>query len=439
MRVLSRIKFVNLIAVAAAVSAAILAGMFYVWSSWAATGASVSGPMGHEVYVWQRRWDGKLSNSIERAAGEVGGFSVLAAEVSLQGREVSVVRVGIDYEMLKRSDRPIGLCLRIGPYSGTFERDGEAAEFVGGLAGQLIADARAAGLELAELQIDYDCAESKLKGYRRLLEAVRARAGGVAVTITTLPCWLKHREFGRLARATDGFVLQVHSLERPAGVESPMTLCDVGAARRWVEQAGRVGVAFRVALPTYGYVVAFDKSGEFVGLCAEGALPAWDENVTLDVVQTDAGDMASLVQEWVKSRPGHMEGVIWYRLPVETDVLNWDWVTLSTIMDGRVPRRSLRTEVAYPEACLAEVVLVNDGEMGVSVPSGIELEYEAAKVMAGDGLQGFALGGGVWRNRLDYAERASMRQIRVGERWTVGWLRFSEETEVKAYVTGSNP
>jgi hypothetical protein len=158
----------------------------------------------------------------------------------------------------------------------------------------------------------------------------------------------------------------------------------------------------------------------------------------LRVVRTDAGDMAGLVQEWLKGRPSHMEGVIWYRLPVETDVLNWKWATLSAIIAERVPRRSLRTEVVYPEAGLAEVVLVNDGETEMAVPSGIDAEYGLVNVVAGDGLRGFAFAGeGMWKNYLKYMDRSDLKTIGAGERWTVGWLRFSEETEVKAYVPRS--
>ena len=69
---------------------------------------------------------------------------------------------------------------------------------------------------MAELQIDFDAAESKLAGYREWLVALRSRVGTTRLVFTALPAWLRHEEFRALAQAADGFVLQVHSLERPA-------------------------------------------------------------------------------------------------------------------------------------------------------------------------------------------------------------------------------
>ena len=64
-------------------------------------------------------------------------------------------------------------------------------------------------------------------------------------------------------------MLQVHSLERPKNFDAPFTLCDANAARRAVTWAAKIGVPFRVTLPTYGYLVAFAPGGQFVGLSAE--------------------------------------------------------------------------------------------------------------------------------------------------------------------------
>jgi len=65
-------------------------------------------------------------------------------------------------------------------------------------------------------------------------------------------------------------VLQVHSLERPKDINTRFELCDSKAARRAVDLAGKVGVPFRVALPTYGYLIAFDSEGKYLGLSGRG-------------------------------------------------------------------------------------------------------------------------------------------------------------------------
>jgi len=432
------VKHLALVAVVGLVAVAIVLRYFCDFHT---TVERQDGPFAHEVYVWQRQWGAVVSKALNQAAGQTSSFSVLAAEVSWKGGKVDrEVRVAIDYGALKATERPVGIALRIGPYSGSFEKQSEATNLLTGIAGSLVADAREAGVEPVELQIDFDCAESKLNGYRKWVEAFREKISPVPVVITVLPCWLKHRAFKPLARSADGFVLQVHSLERPKGPEAPITLCDSKAVVRWVEQAGCVGAAFRVALPTYGYIVGFDQEGRFIGLSAEGPSRAWDEGTVLRTVSSEPVAMAKLVQGWQEDRPCTMQGVIWYRLPVETDSLNWKWVTLSAIMAGRIPREALKVEVEYPEPELAEIVLVNDGETDQSARVSIKIGCEQENVVAADGLRGYIV------TRTDSANICLQHHgekifstIRAGERWKIGWIRFTHEMEVKTHVSAIEP
>ncbi|MHC4648990.1 MAG: hypothetical protein ACYTBJ_26345 [Planctomycetota bacterium] len=157
--------------------------------------------------------------------------------------------------------------------------------------------------------------------------------------------------------------------------------------------------------------------------------------MTVRVVMAEPVSMAGLVQSWQDSRPANMQGIIWYRLPVETDSLNWKWVTLSAVMAGRMPRQSLCVRVDYPEPALAEISLVNDGEVDMPAPAVIELGCEQGKLIASDGLRGFALAQPkVSKTCLVYSDTMSGVTIGAGERWKVGWLRFTEEMEVNANV-----
>ena len=53
------------------------------------------------------------------------------------------------------------------------------------IAASLVAEARTNHLNLSELQIDFDCAESKLDGYRVWLTAIQRRVAPLPVTITS--------------------------------------------------------------------------------------------------------------------------------------------------------------------------------------------------------------------------------------------------------------
>lgn len=401
-----------------------------VWLIFFRSGLHVSGPFPHEVYVWQRAWNEPVRNAVAQHATNFSALTVLKAEVSWKDKKPQVVRVALDYPTLTRAERPIGIALRIGPFAGPFTRNDSITDYLCNLAASLVAEARTNHLNLSELQIDFDCAESKLDGYRVWVEAIQRRVAPLSVTITALPSWLKTRAFARLAAVATNYVLQVHSVERPRSFDAPFTLCDPVAANRAVERAGRIGVPFRVALPTYGYTLAFDQMGKFIGLSAEGARPNWPTNAQLREIHSDPIELAGLVQKWTASRPAAMRGVIWYRLPVVVDNFNWRWPTLGAILDSRVPREVLRVSARRVESGLVEINLANEGELDFSSRLAVEVRWSNARLVAGDALRDFELA-----DRSASAARLQTRsqpcRIRAGESLVLGWLRYDRDCEVQ--------
>jgi len=247
---------------------------------------------------------------------------------------------------------------------------------------------------------------------------------------------LKEPAFKPLAEATDGYVLQVHSLERPKDINAPFILCDPIAARRAVEQAGKINVPFRVALPTYGYLLAFDKTGHFVGLSAEGPQKSWPEGVQVREVRADPTEMASLVQSFATNRPPALRGIIWYRFPTIVDNFNWHWPTLGAIVASRSPRESLRAETRLIEAGLVEINLVNDGELDLSSRLVVEVRWSrngGARLVASDGLHGFTmLNAGT--SSITFQNQSQPGRFAASDRQTIGWLRFDRDCEVQLEV-----
>lgn len=397
--------------------------------------ASVSGPVDHSVYVWQRHWSDQVKTAVRDASGQVSGFVVLAGEISFTGGEIKYVSVSADYGLLAELKKPVGIALRIGPYPGKFIKGDKTVTRIAEIAAALIEKAKAAGLDISEFQLDFDCPESKLNSYRNLLEGLRGGIGSTRLTITALPSWLKHRSFAGLAKMTDGYVLQVHSLERPKTIDEPMVLCDRQKSLKWVKKAGRIGVDFRVALPTYGYLVAFNEAGKFTGLIAEGQSRGWDSDTRLVRVSSDPKEMASLVSAWTRQRPACMKGVIWYRLPVEGDELNWPAITLSTIIAGKVPAESLKVEIDYPKPALAEIMLVNDGQTDLRSDLPINVECPRQKIIACDGMRGYSINKRTAEGFvLTHDGSRAFSTIRPGQRLKIGWIRLEHEMEIKAYV-----
>lgn len=396
---------------------------------------SATGPVDHSVYVWQRYWNEPVQTAVRNAANEVSGFVILGGEISWDAGEMKFISADADYRLLAELQKPVGIALRIGPYPDKFTPGGKTVTHIADISRSLVDKAAASGLAISEFQLDFDCPESKLNSYRHLLKGLLSSIGDVPLTITALPSWLKHRSFTRLAKLTDGYVLQIHSLERPKSIDEPMVLCDPKASLKWVEKAGRIGVNFRVALPTYGYYVAFAVDGKFMGLVAEGQSRNWDSETLLVKVSSDPVEMAALVAAWTQQRPACMEGVIWYRLPVESDELNWTSVTLSTIIAGKIPVNLLRVEIDYPSKGLAEIMLVNDGHTDQRSDLPINVECPQKKIIACDGMRGYSI---VNRTAagfvLEHDSSKEFSTIRPGQRLKTGWIRLEHEMEIKAYV-----
>lgn len=400
---------------------------------WIGGSTALAQGLPQEVYVWQRA----RTDSVRRAVVEHGAafarVIVLNAEVTWRQGQPQLAKLAVEYGALAQAHRPIGLALRIGPYPGPFGATNLSTVYLADVAREIVAEARAAQINPSELQLDFDCASSKLDSYRSWVERIRARVAPVPVVITALPVWLEQPAFKALAQAADGYVLQVHSLERPTTFDAPFTLCDPAAARRAVAKASALGVPFRVALPTYGYLVAFGGGGRFLGLSAEGPARSWPADARLKEVRAEPLEMARLAREWSSNPPAGLAGIIWYRLPVEGDTLNWRWPTLNAILQARSPRKSVRGDSHRVEAGLVEISLVNDGELDISSRLAVQTRWRDGRLLAGDGLHGFVL-----------AERraASARfetgvgpyRLPAGERQVIGWLRLSQEDEVQGEI-----
>jgi hypothetical protein len=251
-----------------------------------------SGPLRQEAYVWQRSWSPAVREAVGRASG-ISGFVVLAAEVDLRRSPPRISRIPLDLAW-KGFQKPVGAALRVTTFPSRFADEPRIVQLLAGITRDVIAEARAKGIALSEIQIDYDCPESKLDDYRGLLPSLRKAAAPVPVTLTALPSWLgQRRAFGKLIEAADGYVLQVHSLKPPSDPQGEIALLKPEEAREWIDTAARFGRPFRVALPTYGYLAAFDPQGKLLGLSAEGPLLSWPEGIEVRTARSDPAVLAS--------------------------------------------------------------------------------------------------------------------------------------------------
>lgn len=407
-----------------------------VWVAGCDAGPRGTGPLAQDVYVWQRDWKPAVSEAVAARGAAFRRGVVLGAEIGWRGGP-QVVEVPFRADPLRSFPAGVGLALRVGSYSGPFRADDAAMAVVRGAATGLVARARAAGLEPVELQVDFDAAESRLDGYRVWAGELKRAVAPVPLTLTALPAWLDRRGFGELVRAVDGYVLQVHSLARPKSAVEPFALCDPVAARRAVERAGRLGVPFRVALPTYGYLLAFGTNGAFLGASAEGPSPARPEGTRYRELAADPRALAHLVADWTRDRPAAMSGLIWYRMPVPGDRWNWRWPTLASVMAGRAPEARLvvserRDAAAGPG--LHEIVLRNDGTADHHGPVRVGAGWSGTAAVGMDGVRGFRVEAA---GPEEILFTQPICRLPAGESAIIGWVRLEAETSLRLDVRTS--
>ena len=232
--------------------------------------------------------------------------------------------------------------------------------------------------------------------------------------------------------------MQVHWLAKPGPAgDPPATLCDPAIARATVARAGRLGIPFRVALPTYGYRLVLDAHGRMLAGAGEGsALEAArpPPGGAVRTLMADPVELADLVRGWQTVRPAAMTGVIWYRLPVAEDRLNWTARTLTAVAAGHTPHPRLAVRFVRSAADGPwELRLCNDGDADASLPGSIAVHCVSPPIAA-DGVGGFALQpGGISQLDLIFAPRAgagrSGRAVPAGASLGFGWVRLSADEQ----------
>jgi hypothetical protein len=267
-----------------------------------------------------------------------------------------------------------------------------------------------------------------LAGYGLWLETIRTAVAPVPVTITALPSWLESRSFDHLIASAPSYVLQVHALRRPDRFDEQFKLCDPLEAKKALRRAAQFGVPFRVALPTYAYLMAFDESGALVGVRAEGPAREWPPNITTKELWSNPLELAQLIAELKTNRPSLLQAITWYRFPVQDDRFNWRWKTLAATMHGRLPQRHFRVNSRRVEAGLVDIYLVNEGELDISSRLAIKVRWQGTRYVAADALSAFELVD-VSQNQIRYQTKNVLR-LRAGQQLPVGWLRLTEDREV---------
>ena len=391
-----------------------------------------------ECYVWQQSGGPAVEAAVARARETMEGYYLHAAEVKFGPEAVPVTkRFAAPWAAAAATGRRVGLVIRIPVAEGGLGSDARQARAIAELVSELKAEGAKAGahLETAEVQIDYDCPDSKLALFAVFLTALRAQGVGPLV-FTALPSWLNQPAFPKLAQAADSYVLQVHSLELPRAGETEIDLCDPEKARQALRRAAEIGAPFRLALPTYRSVVLEDAGGKVFGVVSEGEAPEESPGIRRVPGRSRAPELARLVGELRPAPPAGLRGIIWYRLPVEGDRMNWTWPTLQLVAAGHEPISRLAVRAVPDPKGFSTVQPVNTGETSEPLPSTLQVLWASdGRPAAADALGAYREENpprdGHWRLVL---KGVPLHELAPGQKVTAGWIRVGNPGSLTAEI-----
>ncbi len=384
-------------------------------------------PLETHFYVWQRAWTPELREALRRGATRASGFSVYAGDFECGNEGAGFAPVSVAWNALADARIPVTLVFRARECLNT--EDPKTVSRLSGAMAETARQARAAGVRVAGLQLDYDCPTSKLGSYARLLSGMREPLKNETLSITALPTWLPDVQFRNLARQTGYYVLQVHSFETPKSVQDAVQVCPAGRVPAYLKRAAAFGVPFYLALPTYGYQVVFNAQGAFAGIRAEAAGRPLPPGAQAREVLANPKEIAGLVRQLSAKHPRALRGLIWFRLPVPSDQHNWTWDTLAQVLDGAAPEARFTAEVRAPENDLCEVWIKSPGGAYAAGSIQITLDVDAAHCLASDLL-----------NHFEEVSRAGSSLVLRGPAPPAGkdllalWMRFVHNTVDKSSV-----
>ena len=386
-------------------------------------------PLNHAAYVWRQGWDPAATASL---AGRVwpAGLTELNVLVGECGLGAVGRRVHPPWADLRATGRVVSLSVRIGTRQALGgPREPDLSDGLT-LLRQGWDEARAAGVNVAGVQVDFDCPSRLLPAYAERITAAKRAWPEVRLTVTTLPTWLQEPGFARLIAAADGWTLQLHGTERP-NLARPAPLFDGEQALAWIGQAETFGRPFRVALPTYAYLACYSSAGVYLGVRAESVdLPAGTART--QVLPADPAQVVGLLRRLEDRRHALVLGVDWFRLPFPGDRQNWTMAGWAQVIAGQGIPNACTPELKVAGA-LADVAVVNPTGQPLPLPA-IEVAWRGTRALGADATADWVAASGP--EAVTFRPHPRSGFLAPGERRVVGWVRLTEARPFSVRIPG---
>lgn len=392
---------------------------------------SALGPIPQDVYVWQRRIDADVTSAWSALAPEVSGGRILATQVRFEQAAGAAAQLKVehrvDWRALPTTTSWIAT-FRLSSVRGNLADASlkQAWQAAAAEAARIVVDTQAAGHHLAGIEVDFDASPSQLAAFAdRLDQVASALPQSLKPTFTALPVWLGRSSFTDLAKRYPNYVLQVHSLWRDPGDQ--FRIFDTIRAKNALNRAGRLGVPFRVALPTYAHVVATKADGTYTVISEAGQRPIANPTSTL-LVQADPRELARFVAQLNVSRPRSLMGISWFRMPISSDRLNWGAATFASVRQGIEPTVAMpRISIKESESGIGEITVANPNDIAISLSAPLDVDWHddgAGDLVAFDAYGDFRAERHGTGLRLS-ASGSDAAILPPGHSMIVAWARFS--------------
>lgn len=368
-----------------------------------------------EVYVWQRVWTDEVKSAVVTRAPEFDHTVLLAAEISYSGGEWTCQPFQHPLRHAREHSGEFGLAFRIHANAAKSRWSESATERIALFLRTYADDAKS-------IQIDFDCPSKKLADYRKLLTHLKKEFPDKEIEITCLPDWLNYPDFAALVQQTgvSRYIMQVHGV---SGHGKGRALCNPDHAHRTALTCADFGIPYLIALPTYRHAVSYHSNGKISSIASEGRY----EEASYEIAHADPSQLSLLINQWQEKRPTLMKGLIWYRLPVTTDRMNWTWHTLQKVRHGDLVKLAeLDFTTTKTDSGLHQLIMTNNSDQRLDWPESIYLSWQgfciASFLTDHFVTENFTRSKGV----TIHWEKTSPYPIAPGETIDIGSFRFAE-------------
>ena len=261
-------------------------------------------PSANGLYVWQRHWSEHVEAAVETEL-EAGSHDLYLLEGELEYNGAAAQWHWTEVpDYLWRHPRVTAVFRLSVP---ALDTPGQSAEAI---------VSRASALGVHRLQLDVDVPERLIIRYAELLAEVRHRwppeRPALLLGATFLPCHLDLKDIRRALTLIDEPVIQLHGIDTPKHHDGHWALMKRKTVFRALQSARALDERFKMALPSYAYVLTFNADGSFRRLYAEG-LPDSFTPPPGTVCELAAPNLDLLHD--IFTSPLRLP-VIWFRMPV---------------------------------------------------------------------------------------------------------------------------